>query len=409
MVALEDGLDRGLLALQRGGEARDLGGDIVDALAQHRVLHALVGPRALGVALHLRDLALELGALLLGLAQLVLDQRLLGADRLGRELVAAFDLRELGADVGFGLLGGGGVVAQAVGDGLAIGQEAALLVEPRGHLLHAAAEQLVLGGVGDDLAIELAHPAAELLRFGALLVELPDHHVDLGALVGEALAQVLRLFLEIGDLALLDLVLGARGDQLHALAVGRDRALVEGAADLGELGLGLGESVLHVGERAHLAREFLLHGGEFLGQLPVAGLEREHRHVLFAELHLEAADGVALLADLGELARGLRLHLLHAQLEAARGHREFGAQLVLVGLDLGHGHGGERLEAAHGQAHGARMHQRNHADDEQARDQEPDPDIHDRFDHKKAPPEITARGCLPECHGAHRASSPSGG
>jgi hypothetical protein len=28
------------------------------------------------------------------------------------------------------------------------------------------------------------------------------------------------------------------------------------------------------------------------------------------------------------------------------------------------------------------MHQRDDADDEQAGDQEPDPDIHDRFDHE---------------------------
>ena len=32
------------------------------------------------------------------------------------------------------------------------------------------------------------------------------------------------------------------------------------------------------------------------------------------------------------------------------------------------------------------MHQWNNPEDEQARDQKPDPDEHDRFDHEEAPP-----------------------
>ena len=120
---------------------------------------------------------------------------------------------------------------------------------------------------------------------------------------------------------------------------------------------------------------------EILGELLFLGLERKQRRGLFAELELEAADRVALLADLRELVRGLRLHLLDAHFEPARGHGEFGAQLILVGLNFRHRERGERFQPPHGEAHGARMDQRNDADDEQARDKKPDPDKHDRFDH----------------------------
>ena len=37
------------------------------------------------------------------------------------------------------------------------------------------------------------------------------------------------------------------------------------------------------------------------------------------------------------------------------------------------------------ETHGPRMHQRNNTDNEQAREQEPDPDKHDRFDHDVPP------------------------
>ena len=74
----------------------------------------------------------------------------------------------------------------------------------------------------------------------------------------------------------------------------------------------------------------------------------------------------ALLAELGELARGLGLHLLDAHFEPPRRHGEFGAQLILVGLDFRHRQRRRRLEAPHGQPHGAVMHER---DDEQADEQ----------------------------------------
>ena len=56
------------------------------------------------------------------------------------------------------------------------------------------------------------------------------------------------------------------------------------------------------------------------------------------------------LAELGELARGLGLHLLDAHFEPARRHREFGAQLILVGLDFRHRERRRGFQAAHGEA-----------------------------------------------------------
>src|SRR3990167_3097682 len=44
LLAGEHGFDRGIAAFERDGEARDLCRDVVDALAQQRVLHPLRGP-----------------------------------------------------------------------------------------------------------------------------------------------------------------------------------------------------------------------------------------------------------------------------------------------------------------------------------------------------------------------------
>ena len=118
----------------------------------------------------------------------------------------------------------------------------------------------------------------------------------------------------------------------------------------------------------------------------VAGFEREDRRGLVAELLLELIDGVGLLAKLGELRRGLGFHLLDAHFEASGRHREFGAQLILVGADLGDRQRRRRFEPPHRQAHGAVVHQRNEQQAKQRRNEESDAEIHDRFDHDATPP-----------------------
>ena len=134
-------------------------------------------------------------------------------------------------------------------------------------------------------------------------------------------------------------------------------------------------------ERAGFGGEFGLRDLQVVGELLFLGFERKQRGGLFAELELEAADGLALPAEICELVGGLRLHLLDVHFEPAHGHGEFGAQLILIGLDLRDRHRGQGFQPTHGEAHRTRVHQWNNADNEQARDQKPDPDKHDLFDH----------------------------
>ena len=57
-------------AFQRRGEPRHFGGDVVDALAQQRVLDPLGGPGFLGLALHVAEVAGDAVALVLGAVEL---------------------------------------------------------------------------------------------------------------------------------------------------------------------------------------------------------------------------------------------------------------------------------------------------------------------------------------------------
>ena len=65
----EHGVDRRARAFERRGEAGDLGGDVVDALAQERVLDPLGRPGRLRPRASSCHLALQLGALLDGRRQ----------------------------------------------------------------------------------------------------------------------------------------------------------------------------------------------------------------------------------------------------------------------------------------------------------------------------------------------------
>ena len=136
----------------------------------------------------------------------------------------------------------------------------------------------------------------------------------------------------------------------------------------------------------------------------VARLEGEDSCGLLAKLDLEAIDGVALLPQLGELARGLGLQLLHADLKPARGHRELGAQLILVSLDLGHGQRSCRLEPPHGEPNGARMHEGYDHQGKQAGGKKAEPDVHHRLDHEITPPPRT-RPNATTCHAGAPSSS----
>ena len=77
----------------------------------------------------------------------------------------------------------------------------------------------------------------------------------------------------------------------------------------------------------------------------------------------------------------LGLELLDAHFQTSRRHGKFGAQLILVGLDLGHRQRRCGFEPTHGQSYRAAMDERNDNEPDQSCDEKPDPEIHDRFNH----------------------------
>ena len=180
-------------------------------------------------------------------------------------------------------------------------------------------------------------------------------------------------------LQLLDL--GAHRDQFDLAAVRRHRTVGQFVIDLGEFALLVGQRGFGVAQHLGLGGEFLFGGAQLLLHRLLARFEREDRGVLFAKLDLHAVDRIGLLAEFGELAGGLVLELIDAHLEPPRRHREFRAQLVLVGLDLGHRQRRRRLQPPGRQPHRAVMHQRHDHQAKQHRDQKTDRQIHDRFDH----------------------------
>ena len=72
---------------------------------------------------------------------------------------------------------------------------------------------------------------------------------------------------------------------------------------------------------------------------------------------LQAIDGIAFLAELGELTCASGLELLDAHFQSTCRHGKFGAQLILVRLNLGHRQWSGGFEAAHRQTYGARHEQ----------------------------------------------------
>ena len=91
------------------------------------------------------------------------------------------------------------------------------------------------------------------------------------------------------------------------------------------------------------------------------------------EIGLLAVDVVELLGE--ALAQRLDVHL-----EPAGRQRELGAELVLVGAELGEGDRRRGLDALGGQAHGAPPDLRQDHEREDSRDQEAEREVHDGLD-----------------------------
>ena len=141
------------------------------------------------------------------------------------------------------------------------------------------------------------------------------------------------------------------------------------------------KGTLRVVHRAGLDQKFFLGCTQLFAQILVPRLERENGRGLFAEFDLEAIDGVALLAKLGKLACASGLELLDAHFQSPRRHGELGAQLVLVGLNLGHRQRRGCLEPTHCQTYGARMDERNDNEPNQSRGKKANAEKHDRLNH----------------------------
>ena len=88
-------LDRRIRAFELHGELGDLGGDVVDALAQQRVFHPLGLPGAFGLLLDRVDVTLQFGALVAGDTKLLLDRGFLAAQFLDDRRFAAVRRRDL--------------------------------------------------------------------------------------------------------------------------------------------------------------------------------------------------------------------------------------------------------------------------------------------------------------------------
>ena len=213
----------------------------------------------------------------------------------------------------------------------------------------------------------VATPQRDALGFAAVF-----HRLDLAAGVGEPV-------LERFDLRL-------HGDDLDLLRIGEGRLLVELADHLGKLGFLVGQRALGVVHGRGLDRDFFLGRAQLIAQRLVARFQCENGGGLLAELDLEAVDGVALLAQFGELAGALGLELLDAHFQAPRRHGEFGAQLILVGLDFRHRQRRGGFQPPHGQPHSAAMDERDDHQPDQGGNKEADPKIHDRFNHETTPP-----------------------
>jgi hypothetical protein len=161
------------------------------------------------------------------------------------------------------------------------------------------------------------------------------------------------------------------------------RVLAELGGELAERRLLVGECQSGFVRSRRLDGKLLLGGANLLLERLLARLHRHQGGALLAQLMLEQHDRLGLLAELAQMPGRARLELLDAHLQPPRRHGELGAQLVLVGLDLRHRQRGCGFEPPGGEPRRAIVHQRDDDEPQQARAQEPNPEIHDRFDQER--------------------------
>jgi hypothetical protein len=107
---------------------------------------------------------------------------------------------------------------------------------------------------------------------------------------------------------------------------------------------------------------------------------------------LEVADLDAALVRLDQLARRLFLGLVQRHLDAAKLDRIFGAELILVGLDVGDGHRHGRFDPLSGETDGAIPERRHQHQREEARHEKAERGIHANVDHANERSKVSRHG-----------------
>jgi hypothetical protein len=232
-----------------------------------------------------------------------------------------------------------------------------------------------------QLLIEIGDAVIEAFDAGARFHELACCGRGLAALQFEPVLRAGEVLLREAEAASQLLHLGAHGDQFDLSALGDLGAVVEFGGETGEFALLVGESAIGSSEGFGFGGEFAFSGCELLFHRRLARFQIEDSCGFFTQLDLHPVDGVGLLAEFGELVGGLALELFDAHFQPPCRHGEFGAELVLVGLDFGHRQRCRSFEPAGCQAHSAVVHQRHDKQAAQHRGQKTDRQIHDRLDH----------------------------
>ena len=222
----QHGLDRRIRPFELHRELGDFGGDVVDALAQQRIFHALGRPGAFGLLLDRVDVALQLGAFVAGDAKLFLDRGLLGPQLFERRRLAAVAQAAISSRNSLhGALGGLVGLAQLVVFIVALGQQLALRGKPRFQIVDAVAEHLGFLDLDDQLAIEIGDALAQILDPAARLVKFARRGLGFAALLRQPRLRRGKFLLGVADAVLQFLDLGAHRDQFDLAAVRHHRTV----------------------------------------------------------------------------------------------------------------------------------------------------------------------------------------
>ncbi len=219
----------------------------------------------------------------------------------------------------------------------ALGQQLALGRKPPLEVGDAVAEHLGFLDLGDELAVEIGDALAQILDPAARVGEVARRGLRLVALLGEAGFGRGELLGGVADAGLQLLDLGPHRDQFDLAAVGGHRAVVECGVDLAELALLVGQRLLGVAQQLRSWRRtppsvarscsFIAFSRASSAKIAAFFSPSSIFMRLIASVFLPSSASwlVVLLLSWSTLISSRRADM-----------RELGAQLVLVGLDLGH-------------------------------------------------------------------------